>query len=539
MNTRNNSSNAPEPFPEEQLDMIETSETPPSDDRSFRSQLLALWSQLTLSEISGSLGDLGTFIPLYVALCRQGSLYASPALFFAGLSNVVTGFMWDLPMPVQPMKSIAAVALVEVLSREQVSAAGVWMGVFLFLLGVSNGIELVNWLVPTSVVCGMQLGVGISLAMKGFIMIADLTWIGRPDCILLAVVCALACLFFLREPDERTDDSGHGSRTKTRHRPAVGLYLFLLGGTIAVVKLIVEKDPTLSWKSHPSVWIWALSDTSWSDWKVGFLEGALPQLPLSTLVSASCLDFYCKLVVLTRPNTVISTYCFGQNSVISVCCLAHTLYPERRRQGNSETSDSVLSRREVCLSVGAMNLLLCPLGAMPNCHGAGGLAGQHKFGARHGASVIFLGINKMVIAICLGGVILPFLNNIPSSILGVMLAIAGHELACTGLIILVQSSDLHDNRDQHPSRILRTNAAVALLTAAVILGLKKTHYGAISGCVAHMIYNQRLGSWWRWRRQGEEAEADYSEILQSREGTDEIVADNGLHDHILTERDGR
>ena len=41
----------------------------------FRERASAIWSQLTPSEISGSLGDLGTFIPLYVALCRQGSLH--------------------------------------------------------------------------------------------------------------------------------------------------------------------------------------------------------------------------------------------------------------------------------------------------------------------------------------------------------------------------------------------------------------------------------------------------------------------------------
>jgi hypothetical protein len=128
-----------------------------------------------------------------------------------------------------------------------------------------------------------------------------------------------------------------------------------------------------------SVAAWSLGGLSWEDWKVGLLDGALPQLPLSTL-----------------------------NSVISVCCLAQSLYPEkrkrRRRRRNSSADDGsggsnadsamttgtqsseddddvvVLSRREVCCSVGLMNLVFCPFGAMPNCHGAGGLAGQHKFG---------------------------------------------------------------------------------------------------------------------------------------------------------------
>ena len=125
---------------------------------------------------------------------------AAPALFFAGLSNVVTGFLWDLPVPVQPMKSIAAVALVGAISREQVTSAGIWMGILLSALGLSNGIEWVNRIVPASVVCGIQLGVGISLAIKGFHLVSDLTWVSAPDCILLALVCSLACLYCLREP---------------------------------------------------------------------------------------------------------------------------------------------------------------------------------------------------------------------------------------------------------------------------------------------------------------------------------------------------
>lgn len=86
-----------------------------------------LASQLTLSEISGSFGDLGTFIPLYAALGQQRAIYVAPALFLAGLSNLVTGYAWDVPMPVQPMKTIAAVALVEGLTRAQVTTAGIWM----------------------------------------------------------------------------------------------------------------------------------------------------------------------------------------------------------------------------------------------------------------------------------------------------------------------------------------------------------------------------------------------------------------------------
>jgi hypothetical protein len=99
--------------------------------------LSAGWAHALLTTTTvGSFGDLGTFIPLFVAMGREGaggvgvsarSIYVAPALFWAGLSNVATGWYWDLPLPVQPMKSICAVALVGELDRVQVSAAGVWM----------------------------------------------------------------------------------------------------------------------------------------------------------------------------------------------------------------------------------------------------------------------------------------------------------------------------------------------------------------------------------------------------------------------------
>lgn len=236
------------------------------------------WNHLTLSEISGSLGDMGTFIPLYVALCRQGSLHPAPALFFAGLCNFFSGIAWNLPMPVQPMKAIAAVALVEDLSQKQVTTAGLWMGLFLFLLGFTNAIEFINRGVPGPVVWGMQLGVGANLAIKGLLMVSNLTWVGGMDCIALAIASALLCAFLL------TESIGNDSSRSTNH--PVGLYIFLLGSVIATFQLFSEKNEAPSIvSSNASVAVWALRGVTWNDWKIGLIQGALPQLPLSTLVS--------------------------------------------------------------------------------------------------------------------------------------------------------------------------------------------------------------------------------------------------------------
>lgn len=60
--------------------------------------------QSPAAEISGALGDLGTLLPLMIALALQGSINLSSTLIFTGLFNIITGVVFGIPLPVQPMK---------------------------------------------------------------------------------------------------------------------------------------------------------------------------------------------------------------------------------------------------------------------------------------------------------------------------------------------------------------------------------------------------------------------------------------------------
>lgn len=60
--------------------------------------------QAPAAEISGALGDLGTLLPLMIALALQGSINLPSTLVFSGLFNIVTGVVFGIPLPVQPMK---------------------------------------------------------------------------------------------------------------------------------------------------------------------------------------------------------------------------------------------------------------------------------------------------------------------------------------------------------------------------------------------------------------------------------------------------
>jgi len=510
--------------------------------KKFCKRTKAIWSQLTRSEISGSLGDLGTLIPLLVALARQRSVLLAPALFWAGISNILTGYKWDAPVCVQPMKSISAVALSEMWSAQKTTAAGVTCGGLIFLIGITNLIELVNVIVPSNVVSGIQIGVGLRLASRGIQWIAALSWAGTWDCITLAIVCSALCLYWLREtPDDdqarqsRLDRSQRRREQERDHsnimgrildfatcglcpQPGqphpVGIYLFLIGALFATIELSTtdnadgQYDLPLRLFGAP-VAVWALGTVQPGDWRVGFFDGAIPQIPLTTL-----------------------------NSVISVCALAHCLYPEKRNPNRpAGKNDAVITRKEMSISVGLINIFFVPFGSMPNCHGAGGLAGQHRLGARHGASVVFLGTCKVLLAIFFGSSALTLLDAVPTSVLGVMLAIAGQELATTGFTLLVSSVEkeydeamaakeagaanvdtesgegsgrrqeereggwLVRNARRRPTSkklMLRRSTVVATVTTMVTVGTGKTSYGALSGWVTHLIYGDGLTDFLAW-----------------------------------------
>ena len=355
----------------------------------------------TRAEVGGALGDLGTYIPLLVGMVNRCGLQLFPTLLLGGLMNIVTGWLFRIPMPVQPMKVIATVAIAEQLSEAQILSAGIITGAVILFLAVSGLINWLNAAIPRSVVRGLQLALGLKLLTRGFTLIADTdTWIGW-DSIGLGVVCtALVLLLYF-----------------SRRVPGA---LVVLG--VGVVALLFAQPDLLA---HTQLgFSWNLPDlTVGEDWTTGLWRGAIPQIPLTTL-----------------------------NSVIAVCALSTDLFPNR----------SVPPKR-VAVSVALMNLVCCPFGAMPMCHGAGGLAAQYRFGARTGGSIVMLGVAKIVLALTFGGSLLIWLQNYPQSVLGVLLLFSGLELAMVC-------------RDQNR----RSDVFVMLITAAACMALN-TAVGFVVG----------------------------------------------------------
>lgn len=389
-----------------------------------------------LGELSGSVGDLGTLLPLIVALTLNESISLPSTLILTGAFNIITGVLFGIPLPVQPMKAIASIALARDYKLEEMAAAGIGVSAVVAFMGTTGILRWLARVVPIPVVKGIQVGAGLSLVLSaGEKMFKPLSWTGPSplDNLLWATGAALALLVCTSRP-----------------RVPYAMIVFLLGLLFGRWRLQSTPDIPISVPRFPIV----VPDVP--TFIRTFFEAALGQLPLTTL-----------------------------NSIIAVSHLSADLLPD-------VPTPSVTA---IGLSVAGMNLVGCWFGAMPACHGSGGLAAQHRFGARSGASVIILGIAKMLLGIFAGEGLVRLLAGFPKALLGVMVLAAGIELAKVGESLNVGARDLTDT-EGGATRIpdaeeRRDRWAVMLVTVAGLLAFRNDAVGFIAGMLWH--YGLRIG----------------------------------------------
>ena len=64
-------------------------------------------------ELAGSAGDFGTLFPLAIGFIVVCGMDPAGFLVMMGLMNIVTGLVYRLPMPIQPKKVIAVMAIAQ------------------------------------------------------------------------------------------------------------------------------------------------------------------------------------------------------------------------------------------------------------------------------------------------------------------------------------------------------------------------------------------------------------------------------------------
>ena len=320
-------------------------------------------------------------------------------------------------------------------------------------------IKYANKITPIPVVKGIQVGAGLSLCISaGTKMLVPLSWTGPwwGDNLLWAILAVALLLFTFAYP----------RLPYTLIIFAIGLILSLLSPTKDTPTSAVIDIPIL----HPSG----------NDFLTATTTASLGQLPLTIL-----------------------------NSVIAASALASDLLP-------SPPYPTAPTVTELGISVAAINLVACWFGGMPTCHGSGGLAGQYRFGARSGSSIIFLGALKLllgIIAFFQPAPIVSILSGIPSSLLGVLVLAAGLELAKVGESVNTDARDLRVlDRDnvwdgkrlkELDDREKKERFMVMLVTVATLLAFKNDAVGFAAGMIWHWGF--RLAHQveeWRERRSG-------------------------------------
>lgn len=130
--------------------------------------------EFNLRELAGSMGDFGTFFPLAIGYIIVCELNPAGFLVMMGMANIVTGLVYRLPMPIEPMKVLAVVAIAQHWSPSMVYASGFAMGVIWLVFAVTGVIGWIARVTPNSVVRGIQVALGVLLAIQAFKMIS--TW---------------------------------------------------------------------------------------------------------------------------------------------------------------------------------------------------------------------------------------------------------------------------------------------------------------------------------------------------------------------------
>jgi MFS superfamily sulfate permease-like transporter len=326
-------------------------------------------NRFDLPEWAGAFGDLGTLIPFVAAYISILKMDANGLLVAFGVALIAAGLIYRTPFPVQPMKAIGAAAVSQTMLAAGLGSAAV--------IGAALTTGLL-WIVLAVTGLGRQAA----------------RWVPRSA--LLGVVMGLGFSFMLEGIRMMSSSPGVAGLLLALTllllgRPRVPAMLVLLG--IGVLVAVIGQPDLLHELNalRPEFKLPALAWTSLSlsDLWTGFVLLAVPQLPLT----------------------------FG-NAFIAITEENNRLFPDRP-----------VTERSVAFSTGVMNLGSSLIGGIPMCHGAGGMAGHVQFGARTGGSSIILGSVLLCAGLFLSASIVTVFRMFPPNVLGVILFLAGLQLA--------------------------------------------------------------------------------------------------------------
>lgn len=309
-------------------------------------------------EFSGAFGDIGTDFPLIVAMILAADLHAPSILIMFGSMQILTGLVYKMPMPAQPLKAMATLVIAQQLTGSLLYGAGLAIGVVMLMLSLSGALDWLARIIPKVVIRGLQLGLGITLALLAFRQYIPADQSSGYMLALLSFILVLGLM-------------GH------QKYPAA-LVVIVLGFVYALFFKVDYGDLSQIVGFNLPQWHFPTSENILK----GFLLLALPQIPLSL-----------------------------GNSVLATQQVAQDLFPERKP----------LTIKKIGITYSLMNLINPFFSGVPTCHGAGGMVGHYTFGGRTGGSVVLYGLLFVIMGLFFGDNFQIIIQVFPLPVLGVIL----------------------------------------------------------------------------------------------------------------------
>lgn len=218
--------------------------------------LKTITAKQIIGDLSGAFADLGTFLPIVIAVLSLQLIDPSGLFVGFGLFALAVATLYRRPIPIQPMKVVAGVVIAEQLSSSTIAATGLLLGITILLLTLTGVVSSIGKKIPQSVLTGIQLGVGLILAWAGAKLILQAPATGLAAMLLLLLLIS------------------------TRFKPFAAL-LVITGAAIWNGVSLPGKLPEIAIGFYLPRWV----DFSWTDAWTSAETILLPQLAL-TLTNA-------------------------------------------------------------------------------------------------------------------------------------------------------------------------------------------------------------------------------------------------------------
>jgi hypothetical protein len=321
--------------------------------------------RLDRRELAGAVADVGVLVPIAVALIVSNGLSPTAVLLPAGVLYVVAGLVYRLPVPVQPLKALGAIAIAKGLGKDEIAAAALLLGSFFLVAGRVGLLDLAARAFPRALIRGVQFTVGLLFVKVSWGLVTDpprgfAEHALGPSLAVLLAVCVLVLALVLRRR----------------------LVTLALVGVGAVVALALGAD----------------------EMALGPSAIALPSLSPETFLTA--------LTVLVVPQLPLSF----ANSCLATADAARAYFGDAARRVRPGL---------LATTFGSADVLAGAIGGMPVCHGAGGMTAHVAFGARTGGAPITMGVMLLGLALAAGAGLAGLLAAFPLAILAGLLATAG------------------------------------------------------------------------------------------------------------------